>query len=53
MIASVTPKVGIRYFGIGFTTVSRTASRLRMEMKENRAIKKTVQDIERELLSEE
>lgn len=41
------------YFGIGYTAVSQTTSRLKMEMKENRKLKKVVQDMEIELLSEE
>ena len=41
------------YFGIGYTAVSQATSRLKMEMKENRKLKKVVQDIEIELLSEE
>ena len=41
------------YFGIGYTAVSQAASRLKMEMKENRKLKKVVKDMEIELLSEE
>ncbi len=41
------------YFGIGYTAVSQAASRLKREMNENKELKKTLQDIEEELLSEE
>ncbi|MGH7802481.1 MAG: helix-turn-helix domain-containing protein, partial [Thermodesulfobacteriota bacterium] len=41
------------YFGIGYTAVSQATSRLKREMKENRKLKKVVQDMEIELLSEE
>ena len=40
-------------FGIGYTAVSQAAARLKMEMKENQRLKKTVQAIEKRLLSEE
>jgi len=39
-------------FGIGYTAVSQAATRLRMEMKENRRLRRIVQDVEKELLSE-
>ena len=41
------------YFGIGYTAVSQATLRLKREMKGNRRLEKTVQDIEIELLSEE
>jgi chromosomal replication initiation ATPase DnaA len=42
-----------RYFGIGYTAVSQSASRLKGEMEEDRILKRTVQDVEKVLLSEE
>lgn len=41
------------YFGIGYTAVSQATSRVRSEMKENRRLKHTIQELERELLREE
>lgn len=40
------------HFGIGYTAVSQAVSRLKREMEKNKKIKKTVQDIEKKLLSE-
>lgn len=41
------------YFGIGYTAVSQATSRVRIEMRENQRLRKTVEDIEKGLLSEE
>lgn len=40
-------------FGIGYTAVSQATARLKMETKKNQRLKKTVQAIEKRLLSEE
>ncbi len=39
-------------FGIGYTAVSQAALRVKREITENKKLKKVIQDIERELLSE-
>ncbi|OGW38621.1 MAG: hypothetical protein A2Y97_05770 [Nitrospirae bacterium RBG_13_39_12] len=41
------------HFGIGYTAVSQAASRLKKEMRKNKGLKKIVQEMEEELLSEE
>ena len=41
------------YFGIGYTAVSQAASRLKKEIKKDKGLKKIVQEMEKELLSEE
>ncbi len=42
-----------RYFRIGYTAVSHAALRLKREMEKDKRLKRTVQEIEKELLSEE
>lgn len=41
------------HFAVGYTAVSQAVSRLKREMEKNKKIKKTVEDIEKELLGEE
>jgi hypothetical protein len=41
-----------RYFGIGYTAVSQAASRIKREMKDDKGLKKIVDSLEKELLSE-
>ncbi|MEW6584412.1 MAG: hypothetical protein AB1442_02245 [Nitrospirota bacterium] len=40
------------YFGIGYTAVSQTASRVKREMGKNKELRKMVQAVEKELLSD-
>ncbi|MBI5194784.1 MAG: transposase [Nitrospirae bacterium] len=38
------------YFGIGYTAVSQAAARLRVELEKDRRLKKSIQEMEKELL---
>ncbi len=41
------------YYGIGYTAVSQAASRVKREMEKNKELRKIVQEMEKELLSED